>query len=53
MINDNLLMFTDSHERELCSLERAGLTFGFVARIISPDGGAGAIDGVLQGHDIG
>lgn len=43
-------MFPDRYERELCSLETVGLTFAFVA--ISPDGGAGAVDGVLQGHDI-
>lgn len=34
-------------------MERTGLTFGFVARITSPDRGAGAVDRVLQGHDIG
>lgn len=46
-------MSTDGHERELYTLERTGLTFGFVARMIGLDGGAGAVDGVLQGHDIG
>lgn len=31
---------------------RAGLTFGSLTGVIVPHGGAGAVDWVVQGHDI-
>lgn len=48
----HLLKFTTGEESKIVSLEMTGLTFGFVSSVISPNGRAGAIDWIVQGHDI-